>query len=389
MGVVSLGSSNGSTISLANYATLTTNTFTGTQNFNGTNNYSGVQNITPASDQSAIILRSYPLQTSELLSVRPPGSLDPAYYTKLLATGSLVVIPFANAPGYSVGSIISAPYTAIYNSGNPLAAGATTIPLYAPVTNGIYVIDTGATAENVTVTGCAGTSRPFIATVSSATTKSHNHGATFGPQNTYALQLMPNTVSGGSLIWQDASGATQGRFNGTGAINVYTSLSSFGTSANVSNTTLSTFATSTGTTPFAAKRIAGQTVDMLWILDENNNKLAYFDKVGHFVAGTQVPPAITAGAQASAASIAASASDQAGSYSVTSSASPVAGILATITFGTAFPATPKAVIVGATNAASAGLGLYVSAKSSSAITISCINAPAASTTLTFDVSVVG
>ncbi len=82
--------------------------------------------------------------------------------------------------------------------------------------------------------------------------------------------------------------------------------------------------------------------------------------------------------------------DTAGGVRVGSLASGnAAGVLATVTFGTPFATAPKAVMLTARTAATAALGLWVSAISATAFTISAGSAPSASTTYDVGYVVVG
>lgn len=97
-------------------------------------------------------------------------------------------------------------------------------------------------------------------------------------------------------------------------------------------------------------------------------------------------PTVAFGAQGSAASLT-SGNNQSGTVSMTSKASSLAaGVLGTITFSKAFPVTPKAVIISATNGAASAAPLYATV-STTAITVSTNAALTASTAHTFSYTV--
>jgi hypothetical protein len=109
---------------------------------------------------------------------------------------------------------------------------------------------------------------------------------------------------------------------------------------------------------------------------------------GRLVSGAASVTGITAGAQASAASAAGNgANDTAGTLNATAVASPAAGTLVTVTFATAYAATPH-VVVTPQNQASAQCQPYVT-RSSTGFSIACALAPAASASLSFDYHVMG
>jgi hypothetical protein len=117
---------------------------------------------------------------------------------------------------------------------------------------------------------------------------------------------------------------------------------------------------------------------------------ANVDVRGRLILTSSAPTIAAAGNFASASAGAAGASETSASITATAHASaPVAGGVATFTFPSAWSRTPRAVLVTPTNAAAFTAGLYVSAKSTTALTVSCNTAPAAGATLTFDVLVIG
>lgn len=98
----------------------------------------------------------------------------------------------------------------------------------------------------------------------------------------------------------------------------------------------------------------------------------------------------TVGAQATTVAVLGKAYDAAGGLRVTSIGSAnAAGVLATVTFGTAYEAAPKAVTLTGRTANAVGIGLYVSSISTTAFVISCASAPAASTVYDLSYVVVG
>lgn len=114
------------------------------------------------------------------------------------------------------------------------------------------------------------------------------------------------------------------------------------------------------------------------------------DVRGRLILTSTTPTIAAAGNFASAAAGAAGASETAASLTATAHASaPTAGGVATVTFATAWSRTPRFVSVEAQNVAAHDAGLYVSAKSTAAVTVSCKTAPAAGAVLTFDVLVIG
>ncbi len=110
---------------------------------------------------------------------------------------------------------------------------------------------------------------------------------------------------------------------------------------------------------------------------------------GHLVPeGVAAVPAI--GAQATSVAILGSAYDAAGGLRIVSIGSAnAAGVLATVTFGTSYTTAPKAVTLTGRTANAVGIGLYVSAISTTGFTISCASAPAATTTYDLSYAVVG
>jgi hypothetical protein len=110
---------------------------------------------------------------------------------------------------------------------------------------------------------------------------------------------------------------------------------------------------------------------------------------GHIVpVGVVAVP--TAGAQATTAAVLGSAYDAAGGLRITSiGAANAAGVLATVAFGTAYETAPKAVLLTARTANAIGIGLYVSAISTTGFTVSCASAPAATTVYDLSYAVVG
>jgi hypothetical protein len=101
------------------------------------------------------------------------------------------------------------------------------------------------------------------------------------------------------------------------------------------------------------------------------------------------PVTIAAGAQATSAVVLGGASDAAGGIRAVSIGSAnAAGAIATITFAVPYAATPKSVQLSCRNLAAAGIHLYVSALSTTAMTVSAAIAPAATTTYDFNYLVV-
>lgn len=98
---------------------------------------------------------------------------------------------------------------------------------------------------------------------------------------------------------------------------------------------------------------------------------------------------VAAGAQASKAEAAGNgANDTAGTVNATALASPATGVLATITFATAYSATPH-VTLSSANSASAACQPYVSSRSTTGFSISANVAAAKEASLQFDYHVVG
>lgn len=97
---------------------------------------------------------------------------------------------------------------------------------------------------------------------------------------------------------------------------------------------------------------------------------------------------VTAGAQASAVKVnAEGANDTAGSVTVTALATGMAaGALFTVTFGTAYKAVPRAVLVHERGAVA--VGAYVSAKSATGFTVSSRSAATASQVIPVDFHVI-
>ena len=110
--------------------------------------------------------------------------------------------------------------------------------------------------------------------------------------------------------------------------------------------------------------------------------------LGRVVSGS-ASASINPGAQASTASAAGNGANAiAGTVNVTASASASAGVLAQVTFATAFAQAPH-VVITPVNAASQACGPYLSSRGASSFVISCAAAPAASASLQFDYLVIG
>jgi hypothetical protein len=109
---------------------------------------------------------------------------------------------------------------------------------------------------------------------------------------------------------------------------------------------------------------------------------------GRLVLGATSVTSVTAGTQASSAAAAGNgANDTAGTLNATAAASPSAGTLVTVTFATAYAATPH-VVLTPQNPASAQCQPYVT-RSSTGFTIACATAPGAASSLSFDYHVMG
>lgn len=104
-----------------------------------------------------------------------------------------------------------------------------------------------------------------------------------------------------------------------------------------------------------------------------------------------VAPAIAVGAQStSVASLGTGIKDMAGMIRATSIGSAnAAGAIVTVTFAVPFDVAPRAVLLSARSLTAVGIGLYVSALSTTAMTISASAAPAASTVYDFSYLVLG
>lgn len=109
---------------------------------------------------------------------------------------------------------------------------------------------------------------------------------------------------------------------------------------------------------------------------------------GRIVSGTAASTVAAGAAATTAAAASNGANATSGTVNATALASPVAGALASVTFATAYTAIPHVVITAA-NAASAAAGLYLSSRSATGFTVSCLNAPTASASLQFDYIVIG
>lgn len=103
-----------------------------------------------------------------------------------------------------------------------------------------------------------------------------------------------------------------------------------------------------------------------------------------------VDASVAIGAQTLTAVLLGKLKDSAGGVRVGSLASGnAAGVLCTVTFGTPYAVTPKAVVLTGRTAATAALGLWVSSISTTAFVVNAGSAPAASTTYDFSYVVVG
>ena len=109
---------------------------------------------------------------------------------------------------------------------------------------------------------------------------------------------------------------------------------------------------------------------------------------GRRVSGASAVTIAAGGQAASAAAASNGANDSSGYVNVTAVASPVAGTIATITYSTAYSATPK-VTLTPRNAATVSAGLYVTSESASGFSVATANAPGASASLSFGYHVEG
>lgn len=120
---------------------------------------------------------------------------------------------------------------------------------------------------------------------------------------------------------------------------------------------------------------------------------APYKRTGKTVGSNAGIPAATVAAGAQAATAAADTAgiaDAAGSVAIAALASGnAAGAVCTVTFGETWGATPKSVQLQPRSAAAVSAGLWVSAKSATAFTVSAASAPGASASLAFDYAVTG
>jgi len=116
-----------------------------------------------------------------------------------------------------------------------------------------------------------------------------------------------------------------------------------------------------------------------WQNASNNAELAV-DKNRH-IGGRGTAPTLAAGAALGtsppAITTGTASSDQQGQYGFGSGTAPAAGVVMTVTFNRAYSNAPR-VVLTPTTGATVGLGLYISAVSTTGFTISCQTAPAAS-----------
>ncbi len=98
-------------------------------------------------------------------------------------------------------------------------------------------------------------------------------------------------------------------------------------------------------------------------------------------------PGIAAGAQSTSAAASGSATDTAGGITTTAKTTPAIGAIVTVTFAVTYGTTPKAIILS--DRSTLDRGIYVSAKSATAFTVSTRVAPATAEVVLFDYHVIG
>lgn len=161
-----------------------------------------------------------------------------------------------------------------------------------------------------------------------------------------------------------------------GTANTWTALQVF---ANA----LRSVANATGVIALAARRIAGQTANIVEAQDEGGAALWAIDRAGHVVPGG-LAPTVTAGTGAGTApAVSVTGNDVRGLLTITTGTAPTAGAtIATVTFATAFAAAPQVFLVPANLAAKTLSGASEVYVNSTGVTTSLWNLLAGSTALT-------
>lgn len=149
----------------------------------------------------------------------------------------------------------------------------------------------------------------------------------------------------------------------------------------------------TGVGPLWRMRaIAGDTREMLRLFDQAYGDLFKIDRFGHVIAAGAVPSFAVGSQIGSGGVVSASAGkDTAGTITFTTGSTVVAGQMVAVTFGGAYPATPK-VVLFPNDAASAALlnaGQIFVTKATTGFSLRAGVAPAASTAYSFDYVVIG
>lgn len=157
--------------------------------------------------------------------------------------------------------------------------------------------------------------------------------------------------------------------------------------------TASLYVTGTSTVPGCLIKSAGGTVDLLQLQAQNTTATLFrLDQYGHIVADGNGSPTVAAQAAAgtgATASVTAGGSDTSGQVTVTAGTSPTSGAMVNVTFANAYAASPRSIQLQPSSGAAASGLAYISAKSTTGFTISVVNAPAASASLSWYYTVVG
>jgi hypothetical protein len=157
--------------------------------------------------------------------------------------------------------------------------------------------------------------------------------------------------------------------------------------------TASLYVTPTNTYPGMLIKAAGGTVDLLQLQAQSTTAALFrLDQYGHIVADGNGSPTLavqTAAGTGATASVTSGGSDTSGQITVTAGTSPASGALVNVTFANAYAVSPRSIQLTSSSGAAASGQAYISAKSTTGFTISLVNAPAASASLSWYYTVVG
>ncbi len=125
--------------------------------------------------------------------------------------------------------------------------------------------------------------------------------------------------------------------------------------------------------------------------DETGAQMAGIDFKGRLRAvanGSTAEPSVATGAQiGTGGAVSISGTDMSGTITITTGTDPAAGTPASLTFGSAFAAAPRVVILMPKDAHGTALGYYA-ASSAAAFSVGCASGPVAATSYRVDYMVI-